>query len=159
MRVRVFVGEYVGPEHYAIAALQASRKNSETSAALRGLLGQHARADKFVSSTNNPIYGLDVAFLNEVLLRHDMQVSSEMKPVVKMWSTSTSGCLALAAAPGAGKSVMSAAALVAKMDRLGPNECIALLSMKRMMRDARLLEVRSFTLNPLSIVGLGRSLD
>ena len=24
--VRVFVGEYVGPEHYAIAALQASRK-------------------------------------------------------------------------------------------------------------------------------------
>ena len=25
-RVRVFVGEYVGPEHYAIAALQASRK-------------------------------------------------------------------------------------------------------------------------------------
>ena len=158
-RVRIFVGEYVGPEHYAIAALQASRKNPKMSAALRGLLGEHAQADAFEDHANNPMHGLTVPRLNGVLSIRGMQVSSDMIHVVNKWSESKSGCLALAAAPGAGKSVMSAAALVARMDRLEPNECIALLSMKRMMRDARLSEVRSFAFNPLHIVGLGRPLD
>merc|ERR1712113_974416 len=60
-RVRIFVGEYVGPEHYAIAALQASRENPEASAALRGLLAQHTPTILLASPTNNPIYGLNKA--------------------------------------------------------------------------------------------------
>ena len=56
--VKVFVGEYVGPEHFAIQALQASRKNTNITAALRGLLGQHARDDMFAHPSDNPIYNL-----------------------------------------------------------------------------------------------------
>ena len=158
MRIRIFVGVYVGPEHFAIAALQASRKNAETSAALRGLLAQHTPSVLLASPTNNPIYGLSTGLLNEVLKRHEMQVSSEMIPVVERWSTSTSGCLSLAAAPGAGKSMIASSVLVATMKKLKPNECLAVLSMKRGMRDDRLKEVRSFAEHPLEIIGLGRAL-
>ena len=157
--VKVFVGEYVGPEHFAIQALQASRKNTNISAALRGLLGQHARDDMMAHPSDNPIHNLNVQHLNKVLQKQNMQVSSEMIPVVEKWSQSTSGCLALAAAPGAGKSIMSASALVAKIEELKPNECVVVLCKKRLQRNARLMEVRSLAQDPLSIIGLGRALD
>ena len=157
--VRVFVGEYVGPEHFAIQALQASRKNPNITAGLRGLLGQHARDEMFAYPSDNPIHNLSVPRLNEVLEKQNMQVSSEMIPVVEKWSQSTSGCLALAAAPGAGKSIMSASALVAKIEDLKPNECVIVLCKKRLQRNARLMEVRSLAQDSLSIIGLGRALD
>ena len=62
-----------------------------------------------------------------------MQVSSEMIPVVERWSQSTSGCLALAAAPGAEKSIMSASALVAKIEDLKRKD----VSLSYAKRDSR----------------------
>ena len=93
MRVRIFVGEYVGPENHAIAALQASRKNRNMTAALRGLLSQHASDEMFSYLSDNSIHNLSVPRLNEVFEKQTMQVSSEMIPVVEKWSQSTSGCL------------------------------------------------------------------
>ena len=87
--VMVLVGEYCGPEHYAIALLEAARGKSALSPALYGFLGTHCADLQLANCAVVPFQGMLVKDVEYALRKG---ISSWTRTSASVWRESRTIC-------------------------------------------------------------------
>ena len=154
-RVRVVIGEYVGPEHYTIAALRRHRKNLDDATAFLDFFGTHT-GPRPKHRPQGPFHGISTEVVQNAVSR---QLSAHQLEFVKNAIASSTGITALNAVAGAGKTIVVTGMFLTLIPTMGPNDRLVYLTKTRKARDKQLSEFRSLLPNPLEALSLGRQRD
>lgn len=156
-RVRILVGEYAGPEYYAVEVLARCRGKDLTSCALPAYLFTHCPTDFAVADIVNPFRGTKPWHVEQALHKGNVKLSLDQCQLVKQIASSVGACTGVCAVAGAGKTVTVTGMVLCTYPYLRDSQRILWIVKARKMRDEQLDVFRQYLDNPLDAIAIGRS--
>ena len=112
-----------------------------------------------VDEPRGPSCGITVGGVEAALSLLNVCLSADQGALVEKVIASTSGCLAINAVPGGGKTTVMTGMFLAMLANLGPKDRLIFLTKSRKARDKQLADFRTYLANPLLAISLGRPFD
>jgi hypothetical protein len=154
--VRVIVGDYVGSEAYAIAALKKNKDRLPPPAAC-GLISAHSSASMTAGPNFNFLQRLTSSEVDVILAADGIQCTVDQAKFINVIGASLNAFFPVKAAPGSSTTALAEGIVGASIPKLKEHQKIIWLLKTRQQRDKQLKRLRNARGTSVQVAVVGRA--